>query len=201
MVFWIVCAVMTLAVLALLCVPLMRPAKPTADNPDVAIYKAQLDEIDRDLERDLIAPDEAERAKAEVARRLIAASKQNRADDNAGGPNKWVTGIVVVLTGAAGFGIYWVVGAPGYPDLPLQARLAASAEMRANRPVQAALEAVAPPPPPVEVPDDYRAAIGQLREIAPTRPDDLEAWSRLTFHEIELRNYAGAADAQAQVIA
>ncbi|MDP5358569.1 MAG: c-type cytochrome biogenesis protein CcmI, partial [Paracoccaceae bacterium] len=52
-----------------------------------------------------------------------------------------------------------------------------------------------------DVPDDYRAAIAQLRTIAPTRPDDLEAWTRLAFHEVELRNYAGAARAQEQVIA
>jgi cytochrome c-type biogenesis protein CcmH len=73
--------------------------------------------------------------------------------------------------------------------------------MRANRPEQTALEAAAPAPPPVDLPDDYVTAINQLRIIAPTRPDDLEAWERLAFHEVELRNYAGAVDAQEQVIA
>jgi cytochrome c-type biogenesis protein CcmH len=99
------------------------------------------------------------------------------------------------------FVTYTQLGAPGYGDVPLQARLAASDAMRANRPAQAFLEQVAPPPPPVDVPEDYRAAIDRLREIAPTRPDDLEAWSRLAFHEVELRNYAGAAVAQDRVIA
>ncbi len=201
MIFWIVCAVMTVAVTVLMVTPLLRPQDVGDDNPDIAIYRAQLAEIDRDLERDLLAPDEAERARAEVARRLLAANKAAKAPDAAGTPTRWLSAVIGVAMLGLGFGTYWAIGAPGYPDLPLQARLAASEEMRLNRPSQDALEAVAPAPPPVDVPDDYREAIDQLRIIAPNRPDDLEAWSRLAFHEVELRNYAGAADAQAQVVA
>ncbi len=201
MIFWIVCAVMTVAVTALMVTPLLRPKDMGDDNPDIAIYRAQLDEIDRELERQLLEPEEAERARTEVARRLLAANKAATVSDGAGTPTRWLSAAVGAVMVALSFGIYWSLGAPGYPDLPLQARLDASEEMRANRPAQAALEAVAPQPPAVELPDDYREAIEQLRIIAPTRPDDLEAWTRLAFHEVEMRNYAGAADAQAQVIA
>lgn len=201
MIFWIVCAVMTIAVTALIVTPLLRPKDMGDDNPDIAIYRAQLDEIDRDLERQLLEPDEAERARTEVARRLLAANKAATVSDGAGTPTRWLSAAVGAVMVALSFGVYWSLGAPGYPDLPLKARLAASEEMRANRPSQDALESVAPAPPAVDLPDDYRAAIEQLRIIAPTRPDDLEAWSRLAFHEVEMRNYAGAADAQTQVIA
>ncbi|MFA8443776.1 c-type cytochrome biogenesis protein CcmI [Yoonia sp.] len=200
-VFWMVCAVLTLAVTALMIIPLLRPKEIGDDNPDIAIYRAQLAEIDRDLERQLLAPDEAERARTEVARRLLAANNAPKAPEGAATPTRWLSAAVTVVMLGSGFGIYQMLGAPGYPDLPLQARLAASEEMRANRPSQEALEAAAPTPPPVEVPDEYREAIEQLRIIAPSRPDDLEAWSRLAFHEVELRNYAGAAAAQARVIA
>ncbi|PJI92235.1 cytochrome c-type biogenesis protein CcmH [Yoonia maricola] len=199
MMFWLVCAVMTLAVTAVMVTPLLRPKEMGDDNPDIAIYRAQLAEIDRDLERELLATDEAKRARTEVARRLLAANKAAVAPAGITTPTRWLAAAIVAVVLALGFGTYWTLGAPGYPDLPLQARLAASEEMRANRPSQAALEAAAPAPPPVEVPDDYREAIDQLRVIAPTRPNDLEAWSRLAYHEVELRNYAGAADAQAQV--
>ncbi|MEJ8560937.1 c-type cytochrome biogenesis protein CcmI [Yoonia sp. GPGPB17] len=199
MIFWLVCAVMTLVVTALIVKPLLQPKEIGDDNPDIAVYRAQLAEIDRDLERDLLAPDEAERARTEVARRLLAADKAATTPTGVATPTRWLSAAIVAIMLALGFGTYWTLGAPGYPDLPLQARLAASEEMRLNRPSQDALEAAAPAPPPVEVPDDYRNAIDQLRVIAPTRPDDLEAWSRLAFHEVELRNYAGAADAQAQV--
>ena len=201
MIFWLVCAVLTLAVTALMVMPLLRPKNIGDDNPDIAIYRGQLDEIDRDLERDLLAPDEAERARTEVARRLLAANKAAKAPDDDTTPTRWLSIAIAVVMLGLGFGTYWSLGAPGYPDLPLKERLAASEDMRLNRPSQNALEAAAPTPPSVEVPDEYLVAIEQLRIIAPNRPDDLEAWSRLAFHEVELRNYASAADAQAQVIA
>ena len=202
MVFWFVCAVLTLAVTALVVMPLLRPKEVSDDNPDIAIYRAQLTEVDRDLERELLAPDEAERARTEIARRLLAANKEARPAPGRTGPTQGTSAVIIVLVGIIGFGTYWSLGAPGYPDMPLQARLDASADMRANRPSQAQLEAVAPAPPPVtDLPDDYVDAINQLRIIAPTRPDELEVWERLAFHEVELRNYIGAADAQEQVIA
>jgi len=201
MVFWIVCAAMTAAVAWLLATPLLRPKAPRDDNPDIAIYRAQLAEIDRDLEREVLAADEAERARTEVARRLLAADKAQTTPLGRGLPARATSlGVGVVLLGLT-FGLYWQIGAPGYPDLPLSARLAASEEIRANRPAQAALEAAAPAPPAVEVPDEYREAVQQLRQIAPTRPDDIEVWRMLTRHEVEMRDYAAAAAAQAQVIA
>jgi cytochrome c-type biogenesis protein CcmH len=200
MIFWLVCAVMTLVVMWMIVTPLLRPKAVGDDNPDIAIYRAQLAEIDRDLERDLLAPDEAERARTEIARRLLAANKEARPDTAATAPTRATPLVIGVIAAALSFGLYYSYGAPGYGDLPLSARLAASEEMRANRPDQAALEAAAPTPPPVNLPDEYVTAINQLRIIAPTRPDDLEAWERLAFHEVELRNYAGAADAQEQVI-
>ena len=200
MIFWLVCAVMTLGVAAVIVTPLLRPKAVADDNPDIAIYRAQLAEIDRDVERDLLAVDEAERARTEIARRLLAANKEARPAPGRSAPTKASSAVIAILVAGIGFGIYASIGAPGYPDLPLEARLAASEEMRANRPAQAALEAVAPTPPPVSLPEEYVEAIEQLRVIAPTRPDDLEAWERLAFHEVEMRNYAGAADAQEQVI-
>ena len=72
MLFWLVCIVLTLAVAAMLAAPLLRPAAPAMANPDVALYRAQLDEIDRDIARELLPPEEAAQARTEVARRLLA---------------------------------------------------------------------------------------------------------------------------------
>ncbi|MDP5358568.1 MAG: c-type cytochrome biogenesis protein CcmI, partial [Paracoccaceae bacterium] len=144
MIFWFVCAVLTLAVSAVIVTPLLRPKAVDNDNPDIAIYRAQLDEIDRDLERELLETDEAERARAEVARRLLTANKATRGPLTGAVPTRWLSDTVGVLVVALSFGVYRSIGAPGYPDLPLSARFAASEEMRANRPSQAALEAAAP---------------------------------------------------------
>lgn len=201
MIFWILVGAMTLAVAGLMAIPLLRAPDVQGENPDIAIYRAQLAEIDRDLERSLLEPDEAERSRTEISRRLLAASKTGA--DPLRSPKRQgvVAAGVLAVIAAVTFATYTQLGAPGYGDVPLQARLAASDAMRANRPAQVFLEQVAPPPPPVNVPDDYRAAIEQLRDIAPTRPDDLEAWSRLAFHEVELRNYSGAAVAQRRAVA
>ncbi|WP_342075308.1 c-type cytochrome biogenesis protein CcmI [Yoonia sp. SS1-5] len=199
MLFWVVCSVMTLVVAAIVVTPLLRPGQPVSDGTDIEIYRAQLAEIDRDVARALLAPEEAETARAEVARRLLAASKTVAAPQLAGRSR----GLSIALVGCIGLiavGTYWQIGAPGYGDLPLADRLATSAAIRADRPDQIALEAAAPPVPPVDVPDEYREAVAQLRIIAPTRPDDLQAWELLVIHETELRNFASAARAQAQVI-
>uniref|UniRef100_UPI003F72114B c-type cytochrome biogenesis protein CcmI n=1 Tax=Yoonia sp. TaxID=2212373 RepID=UPI003F72114B len=75
MIFWILVGAMTLAVAGLMAIPLLRAPDVQGENPDIAIYRAQLAEIDRDLERSLLEPDEAERSRTEMSRRLLAASK------------------------------------------------------------------------------------------------------------------------------
>lgn len=250
MLFWLVCLVLTLVVAALVVSPLLRPTRAQGTNPDVALYRAQLEEIDRDVARQVLAADEADRARTEVARRLLAAKKSSDDRPHKQGTGKLSAGLVVLFMlcigftlyiGPAGFArlggmseeriasykeglvipIHYVLpsqlkrnadvelnlplffeglGAPGYEDLPLKARLATSEEMRANRPDQAALVAAAPAPPQVDAPDEYLTAIEQLRVIAPTRPDDLEAWELLAFHETELRNFDAAARAQEHVL-
>ena len=200
MVFWLICLVLGLLVAGTLAAPLLRPAATTGNNADVAIYRAQLDELDRDVERGVLVPEEAERARTEIARRLLAANRATPTGKATSRPAKATAFVLAFLLLAGSLALYQFIGAPGYPDLPLTERLAASDAARANRPDQVALEAATPAAPPVEVPDDYRTAIDQLRTIAPTRPDDLKAWELLAFHEAELRNYAAAARAQAQVI-
>ncbi|WP_426314283.1 c-type cytochrome biogenesis protein CcmI [Methylobacterium fujisawaense] len=87
---WFILAAMTAAtVLGLLWPMSRRAAVPTGEAggsglaTETAFYEDQIAEIDRDLERGLIAPDEAETAKAEAARRLLRASReaQREAED------------------------------------------------------------------------------------------------------------------------
>lgn len=88
---WFILAAMTAAaVLGLLWPMSRRAAVPTGEAggsglaTETAFYEDQIAEIDRDLERGLIAPDEAETAKAEAARRLLRSSReaQREAEDS-----------------------------------------------------------------------------------------------------------------------
>ena len=81
MVWFVLAGMAAVAVLAALW-PVLRPSSASA-NADAAssearFYKAQLEEIRRDVERGLLPQSEAESARAEAARRLIAASSGAR---------------------------------------------------------------------------------------------------------------------------
>lgn len=197
--FWIIALMLTLVAVLYVLAPLLRGAEARAERSDTAVYKAQLAELDRDRDRGLIDATEAEEARTEIARRLLAAARRSDGSSATRGGLFWpavTAAVLVAATGAA----YLTLGAPGLPDQPLAARLAAADAARADRPDQAALEAAAPALPPVEAPAEYLEAVAQLRLIAPTRPDDLQAWSLLARHEASLQNYAAAAAAQGRVL-
>lgn len=207
MLFWIICAVMAVLSVATLIVPLMRPTDAgPQDHNALDIYKGQLAEVDRDLARGVLAPEDAERTRTEIARRLLAADKE-AGTQNQKAPKRITTLLAlisaVMLIGGAG-GLYWQLGAPGYPDIPLQTRLDRSEDMRANRPaqldMQASILADRGPTPPPEVPADYQEMVTQLRNIVPTRPEDIQGWQLLARHEAAMLQYSAAAAAQAQVV-
>ncbi|SFR42086.1 cytochrome c-type biogenesis protein CcmH [Yoonia tamlensis] len=200
MIFWLICVVLTLGIAGGLAAPMLRPAQSDAHNPDIAIYKAQLAEIARDLERGVLPEAEAARARTEIARRLLAASNSATTPTQSGPTSPVFTGAVVLGLIGLSFGVYAYLGAPGYADLPLHTRIATGDEMRENRPSQEMLETLAPAPAPVDVPQEFLDAMAQLRAIAPQRPNDTEAWARLAYYEADLRNFAAAARAQAHLL-
>src|SRR5712671_3940138 len=74
MTLWFVLAFMTVAALFAVIWPLARANRSLRSGSDVAVYKDQLEEIQRDREAGLIGQREAEAAQVEVSRRLIAAA-------------------------------------------------------------------------------------------------------------------------------
>src|SRR5205085_9109963 len=73
MMLWFVMALMTAAAIFAVLWPLARRA-PLRTGSDVAVYRDQLDEIERDRAAGLIGEPEAEAARVEVSRRLLAAA-------------------------------------------------------------------------------------------------------------------------------
>ncbi|SHG79794.1 cytochrome c-type biogenesis protein CcmH [Cognatiyoonia sediminum] len=199
MIFWVTVLLLTLIVAVFVAAPLLRGSAEDTSSPDVAVYKAQLREIDRDVARGTLDADSAERTRVEVSRRLLVAAKAEQSVATEGPGRSLAIGAAVLLV-AVSVGTYWIAGAPGEADQPLAQRLAQAEELRENRPSQDDMVAVAPPPPEVDAPEEYLASVQQLRDIMPTRPDDLKGWELLAFHETELRNYSAAAEAQARVI-
>ncbi|MDX2308454.1 MAG: c-type cytochrome biogenesis protein CcmI [Hyphomicrobium sp.] len=132
MLLWIVFAVLTAGVVA----ALVRPwrafhgasrAALDAAPADLALYRDQLTEIDLDRERGAIDAAEAEAAKAEVSRRILARASHIRGEDAgraaADGPARaWALPAIATGVPLAAVMLYVAVGAPLLPDQPLTAR-------------------------------------------------------------------------------
>lgn len=170
---------------------------------DLAVYRDQLTEIERDIARGTLPADEGARLRTEIQRRLLDADRASRAAAPAGkaGSGRGMAVLIVVAL-LAGVGGYWHLGAPGYPDLPLAQRLAMSEEIRANRPSQAEAEAQMPPVPAREdIDPSFLDLMTQLRQAVQDRPDDLRGLELLARNEAAMGNMAAATAAQKAIIA
>lgn len=202
MVFWAVAGAMAAAVMAALWLGLRRGggAEPAAAY-DRQVYLGQLRDIGRDAARGVIPADEAERMRAEVARRLIAADRAAGAQAAAAvrGPAAAAAALVALACGGA-VAVYLWLGVPGYPDVPRAARMAEADRLRAARPSQDAAEAARPADPAPQADPQFLDLMATLRAKVAERPDDLRGQTLLAENEAALGNFAAAHRAQAQVI-
>ncbi len=199
-IFWTVSGFMGLVV-ALTLARASRAAPAQAASQDLEIYRDQLAEVERDLVRGTLDPDEAERLRIEVSRRLLDADRNaSRADSPARGSTIAAAAIIATAIAAA-YLFYSRLGAPGYDDLPAKARIAALEEARAARPSQAEAEGLSPAPPAPAADADFIELVDQLRDAVSRNPDDLRGQQLLARNEAALGNFRQAAAAQKQVIA
>jgi cytochrome c-type biogenesis protein CcmH len=129
MLFWIVIAVLTFAVAASFLMPLMRAGRRSevqARDGAMAVYRDQLQELERDKAGGLISSEEADYARAEIARRLLAAeSGTSIARERKPTRHRLAQIFIVALVPAIGLGLYLTLGSPDLPSQPLAERLAA----------------------------------------------------------------------------
>jgi len=116
---------MGVAVLAVLW-PLSRARITEAAGSDVAVYREQLVEIERDRATGMIPDAEAEAARVEVSRRLLGAAealKPRSVEASSGLWRRRATAIAALVLIPAGAGlIYLALGSPDLPGQPLSAR-------------------------------------------------------------------------------
>jgi cytochrome c-type biogenesis protein CcmH len=144
---YLILALMTAAAIFAVLWPLSRhPKEGAGGGQDVAVYRDQLDEIDRDRQAGLIAESEAEAARIEISRRLLAAA------DSAGKPGPEAAAapvwrrraaamIALLLLPALAAGLYIRWGSPQLPGAPLAGRLDAPLENRSIESMVAQVEA------------------------------------------------------------
>jgi len=140
MLFWIFSAVLTVLVAVLLLSPLMRAsARATRyDEGEAAVYRDQLRELERDKAEGLISAEDADYARAEIGRRLLAIANRDKSGEGdeqhddvapAGAPvarrrYTWSQAFILLCLPVIGLAGYLEIGSPGTPDAPLEARIA-----------------------------------------------------------------------------
>ncbi|MGH6670472.1 MAG: c-type cytochrome biogenesis protein CcmI [Xanthobacteraceae bacterium] len=121
---WILFGLMSAAAILAVLWPLTRKPRADAAGSDLVVYRDQLEEIGRDHSSGLIGNVEAEAARVEVSRRLLAA-----ADAQVPPPKLqplWHRRTAAVVTLAVlalvPVGLYAALGSPDIPDQPSYAR-------------------------------------------------------------------------------
>jgi cytochrome c-type biogenesis protein CcmH len=178
MVLWIGFAVLTAVVVAALLRPLLAapaPGEPEA-SANAAVYRDQMAEIETERARGLIGGAEAEAARIEIARRLLAAADANGNETPA--PARGGTATIAMVVAAAlpvlAIAAYLAVGAPGQPGQPHAARSPASA--------------------PGEAPSTAQL-IAKVEERLRAMPEDGRGWDVIAPVYFRLERYREAADA------
>nr|WP_111301989.1 c-type cytochrome biogenesis protein CcmI [Paracoccus saliphilus] len=204
--FWMLAAGLTAIVAFAILAPVWRgraAAEPAAAY-DLRVYRDQLREVERDLERGVIQPEDAHRLRTEIGRKVLEADKRlSRSGPlNASGRPVWA----VLMLGAmlvAAVALYLREGVPGAPDMPLGERIAAADAAYRNRLTQTEAEAAAPARPAPDLSQeapDYLSLVEQLREAVARNPQDIQGLTLLVSNEIRLGNMVAARQAQQQLV-
>jgi cytochrome c-type biogenesis protein CcmH len=163
---------MAAATTAAVVMPLLRkPKAPSAPRTeyDLAVYKDQLAEIARDLERGLIQPAEAEAATVEVQRRMLAAADaESRPDGKSRAATRalWLADrrraavAVAALVPVAAFVLYGLLGSPDMPGQPFAGR-----DLGREQTAHGGQES-----------GELSALADRLAEKMKQRPDDANGW-------------------------
>jgi cytochrome c-type biogenesis protein CcmH len=179
---WVVLACLTAIVLLVLLRPLAaaRSGAHGHEAFDAAIYRDQLGEIESDRARGLIGDEEAEAARIEISRRLLATDSKAQAADRLKMPATRARAAMIGVGAAVpllALGLYLVYGSPRLPDQPLTARLQDPASDQNLEALVARVEA-------------------RLRE----HPEEGEGWEVIAPVYMSWRRYNDAADAFGQAV-
>lgn len=180
---WVLVAILAASAAMSILWPLSRGRQTLARSElERGFYEAQLAEIERDRARGLIGEAEAEAARAEAARRLIAAAPQEDASQEGGsgraGARRRVAAVIAIVgVPLASIGFYIALGQPAMPDRPLEARLNA-------------------PPGKIEL----VAAVAKIERHLARKPDDGRGWQILAPVYLRMGRFDDAARAWANAI-
>lgn len=122
MALWFMLALMTAAAAFAVLWPLGRQGAPRRAGGERAVYRDQLTEVERDRKSGLIGEAEADAARIEISRRLLAAAEGDGTGRGSLRLRRIVAVAALVCLPLVGTGLYLKLGTPALPDFPLAER-------------------------------------------------------------------------------
>jgi cytochrome c-type biogenesis protein CcmH len=186
MTLWFLFGLMTVAALFAALWPLGRRPRAARGGSDLLVYKDQLQEIDRDRAAGLIGETEAEAARLEVSRRLLAAADAKPARES-----EWSAAAVApqrrrraaalaafAILALGPTGLYVALGSPDIPAQPAFAR--------------------------VKTPQGHESIanlVGQVEEHLARNPGDGAGWELIAPVYMRLGRFSDAVEARRKALA
>ena len=137
--------------------PLSRVhVQPAAAQLDVDFYRLRLTEIDEDLARGLIRDREAEAARTEAARRILALKPDAQSFSDQPAAHRGQAALMALIAiPLVSLSLYGIWGNPGQPDMPYAERPAASSVSNVS---------------------GMAGLLSKIETHLATHPDDLQGW-------------------------
>lgn len=206
MTLWIILTVMTASAAVLVAAPFLRRQgiRNASANTQIEVFRDQLREVDREAEQRLIDQDQADAARAEIRRRVLAVDKAVPSPISQppySSPNMAVVGIagIVVLGSVA---LYAVNGRPDLPSGP------AMSDAGNPRGILAALHAQGQQQSADHNSNATQSGLATVEEMVDrlrlrlaAQPNDPEGWRMLGWSLFSTERYPEAVEAYAKAVA
>jgi cytochrome c-type biogenesis protein CcmH len=184
MIIWLALAAITFCVLVALLAPLFRHYRgsPSRTSRELAVYRDQLTELQREAEAGRISSVEAKAAETEIQRKMLAAAESvDPAEAGAAAPPNLSRAMALVVVAAVvpigALAVYLSVGSPtepSHPFDPVRAAAHAQAESRAR---------------------EMAALVDKLAKRLEQEPNNLQGWLILAQSYSAMQRNAEAAEA------
>jgi cytochrome c-type biogenesis protein CcmH len=147
MFLWLIFGLMTAAAMVAVLLPVLRDGTEARSDNDIAVYRDQLDELERDLAAGSIGKTEAEAARIEISRRLLAASDAARVAPKSSKSatavryRRRIAAVALLLLPVGAGGLYLRLGSPELASGPVGAQQAAASNQPSVEELIAKVEA------------------------------------------------------------
>ena len=191
MTLWFILSLMTAAAIFAVLWPLSRRGSVSVQGQDIAVYRDQLEEVERDRKSGLIGDPEAEAAKLEISRRLLAAA--DKAEPKKAAPKAKSKGtsepeavlwrrraaalVALIALPVVSAVLYMKWGSPQLPGAPLATRLDLPPEQRS-----------------------IESMVAQVESHLEQRPNDARGWEVIAPVYIKMGRFNDAVRARANIL-